>query len=177
VILLSAAVSARDDACERWSAGAAEQLATMCRRGCHHCCYDLVTAQPFEAELIALKAPQPILERFVELSGAIAALVDKYAGATVEACAAWLAKATPCPALNALGECQIYELRPAACRSMLALSDPAMCSPGAMSEVLQVDPSEPLLYVEGLQRQLDGAPQWLPLVTQVAEFSTRKRAR
>jgi Fe-S-cluster containining protein len=114
-----------------------------CKKGCHSCCYNLVKATMAEGTAIAahllekrtFEQHRPQLEK-------TAALTDSFAD-NDDATFRYLASKTPCAFLKD-GECSIYELRPAACRTYFVASDPRNCSPDLPgAEVGYVDARAP----------------------------------
>lgn len=110
----------------------------VCSAGCTGCCCQLVLCRPFEARLIAafLEAMPDKREAFATAY----AVWDRSTAALRFSYLAWAEKMytrgeddgshavgdfqTPCPFLDVQGRCEIYAVRPYACRSCMAL-DPA----------------------------------------------------
>lgn len=87
-----------------------------CRRGCAHCCHQLVSVMPIEVLAIAEQvAAWPtarrtaLLERLAAISRVPATEADR------------IGKSLPCPLLEG-STCQVYHYRPGACRALLSYS-------------------------------------------------------
>lgn len=99
-----------------------------CEKGCDGCCYNLVKATLAEgAALAAHLIEKGTFERFrpkLERSAKTADSVEDDEDVSFK----YLSTKTPCAFLED-GECSVYDLRPAACRTYFVVSDPALCSP------------------------------------------------
>jgi Fe-S-cluster containining protein len=94
--------------------------AIQCRRGCDHCCRVPVEIWPHEAALLVESAraagiaiDQARLERQSRYS------IDDWQRQPAEDRA--------CIFLGDEGQCQVYDVRPNACRKLLVVSEPALC--------------------------------------------------
>lgn len=94
-----------------------------CRRGCNHCCHQLVAAAPLEVLIIARRVaawPAERREDLVRRLEAIACIPATEEERT--------SRKLPCPLLEN-GECAVYDRRPGNCRALLSYSEDA-CSNG-----------------------------------------------
>lgn len=130
-----------------------ESSRISCKRGCHDCCYNMVNATLAEGALIAshllesgtFEKHRPQLEK-------TAALTDSFLDGD-DGSFRYLATKTPCAFLEG-GECSIYDLRPAACRTYYVATDPANCSPERPgAEVGYIDARLPMgMFIERLSQ-------------------------
>lgn len=79
-----------------------------CSKGCSHCCCIDVQISQLEADLIYIESKSPY-----EPQGEIS-----------------IGNTTPCPFLSNTRACNIYTIRPLACRMFHAFGDPSRCRPG-----------------------------------------------
>jgi len=132
-----------------------------CRKGCTHCCRQLVPVSPLEARRLAdvvRSLPEPrraaIRDRFAEAAARLraAGLVDprgpkgraSLVSSESSASAAWddvsrryYALRIDCPFLED-DLCSLYEERPLACREYNAVTDPALCE--ALDPAIEIVP-------------------------------------
>lgn len=139
---------------DRWADKVLKEEEVSCRRGCHHCCYNLTKATLAEGALVASQLlEQGTFENYRAALDKTAGLADSV-GEEDDASFRYLATKTPCAFLKD-GECSIYEFRPGACRSYYVTSDPAQCSPDKPgAEVLYVDARGPMsAFISGVIHQ------------------------
>jgi Fe-S-cluster containining protein len=116
-----------------WAQGireADEQQKISCKRGCHHCCYNLVKATLAEGAAIAVHlVERGEFEKYRPQLEKTAKLADSFVDAEGEdGSFRYLATKTPCAFLKD-GECSIYDLRPMSCRTYYVATSPDNCSP------------------------------------------------
>jgi Fe-S-cluster containining protein len=113
-----------------------EQHAVTCRAGCHHCCYQMMTMTLSEAivavEYVLMRNEEAFLKHAAHLLPEQAERVDDPKCSYIS----WFEAQTPCVFL-AGGLCSVYEVRPVACRTHVATSDPANCAHGAADNRVQ----------------------------------------
>lgn len=99
-----------------------------CKKGCNHCCYQMVKATMAEGAAVAAHLLEKgTFEQFrprLEETSRLADKVGEKEGGTME----YFKTKTPCAFLKD-GECAVYEVRPAICRSYYVATDPKNCSP------------------------------------------------
>lgn len=105
-----------------------------CRRGCHHCCYNLagvslLEAIPIAEYLLTSELWKPKLKELRTELEIQAAIVDSLGGMGNEAAVAWLDRKLPCVFLKKNGECGVYPIRPIVCRTYFVVTPPEGCSP------------------------------------------------
>lgn len=91
-----------------------------CRKGCAHCCSQIVASSDIEAKLLAhvMKEQGLTIDR---------ARLERQAGRND---ASWLeqsAEDRTCVFLGPDNTCRVYEHRPASCRKYFSISDPSLC--------------------------------------------------
>jgi Fe-S-cluster containining protein len=103
-----------------------EKHPISCREGCTHCCLLMVLVGVQESLLIADKVmSSPAWKHYLrELRKA--AKVMGLVGETQET---YFARRRPCVFLNKRGLCDVYDVRPSACRYHFVVSPPDHCSP------------------------------------------------
>lgn len=111
--------------------------ASVCRKGCNHCCHIAVAINQAEADLIG---------RATGLKPATPAN-RKLEGRTDFANAIPLGYSDPCPFLKH-GECSIYDARPLACRTHYSLD--------TTPDVCRLDASRPVLLYKTLDIDMMG---------------------
>lgn len=116
-----------------WAQGIAEadeaKKQISCKRGCHHCCFNLVKATLAEGAAVAahlvetdqFEKYRPQLEKTARLATSVVDSGD-------EGSFRYLASKTPCAFLKD-GECSVYDLRPMSCRTYYVATSPDNCSP------------------------------------------------
>ena len=131
-------------ALDRWTEHVLKEDLVSCRRGCNHCCHNLTMATLAEGAAVAVHLIEKgVLEKHRPQLDATAKLCDSV-GTGDSASFKYLATKTPCAFLEN-GECSIYELRPAVCRTYFVASDPEQCSPDRPgAEVGVVDARAPM---------------------------------
>lgn len=108
----------------------AEELGTTvaCKKGCAHCCHQLVTVTMPEALDLYLAAEKnPLALRRVS-AGADAQAQSIMRGTSA---AEWFKRGTRCVFLTEANDCSVYEHRPFACRTLMALETAEHCRPDA----------------------------------------------
>ncbi len=142
----------------RIEAGVGEPLA--CKKGCGHCCHQLVALSMVEALAIydVIKDDPWKLQRVARWSAEQADLIMSQ-GVTE---ATWFRRGTRCMFLGDDSTCGIYETRPVACRTLTALGSSDHCRVDSqVSEVrrVQVGPfSDWALVRIGLLSEEAGLP-------------------
>jgi Fe-S-cluster containining protein len=135
-----------------------KKAVVSCTRGCSSCCYMFVTITRLEAFYIAyhilttdqLSGLDTLLVRLREQAlQVVDARIDSFFH---------LRKKTPCVFLNTnKGECNIYSVRPVACRSLYVQSNPENCKPeNAGADVEIVDPGITPAIHEFEEQRLEG---------------------
>lgn len=114
---------------------AAEQIApaATCKKGCTHCCHNLVAVSvvemvPIAEQLLTSKDWRPKLPELKKKLEAQAKMIEDMGGMS-KAPHAYLDRKTACVFLTPKNECAVYRLRPMSCRLYYVKSDPADCSP------------------------------------------------
>jgi len=119
-----------------------------CRRGCNHCCYNLVGSTLAEGVLIAsLLLEDSVLSKDLpRLKAVLQEQLVFVMGLDARKSYAYLEAKRPCAFLDQeSGDCRVYEHRPTACRTYYVVSDPSQCSPDRPgAETLYVDASPAL---------------------------------
>lgn len=96
-----------------------------CRRGCSHCCYNLVTASAPELSYLADHIKSLPGEESAAIQNRVHEAAGKVAGMdTSERIAAHV----PCPLLGEDGACSVYEQRPMSCRAFVSFDVDACIS-------------------------------------------------
>lgn len=111
-------------AADRIIAEAIDQEDSICKRGCHYCCYQYIGASKTEAALIK----DFIKKRNIKLSYKKLKWQSKFR----QPIDYWNAYGdrTRCVFLNKDNDCDIYPVRPLTCRSYFsAMLDPTFCKP------------------------------------------------
>ncbi len=138
---------------DAWAEGVSDAGEVSCRKGCHHCCHNLVSASLAEGALVASHLfKEGFISRYKDRLNDTARKAESVDGPNAEH--DYLSSKTPCAFLDD-GECSIYGLRPSACRSYLVVTDPEMCSPErAGTTVGRVDASTAVrVFVDCLIRE------------------------
>lgn len=114
-----------------------EQYGSSCKPGCNSCCSLVIEVTLAEAFAIA----EHILNDLV-LSSALPRVMEKFYDQLAILSKEGMSKRNyflrrkPCAFLNTgTGLCSIYKVRPAGCRTYVAVSDPAKCSPDSKEPV------------------------------------------
>jgi Fe-S-cluster containining protein len=116
-----------------WAAKAA--AGASCRRGCHHCCHNLVIvtvteAIPIAEYLLASAEWRPRLPGLLAELRRQIRIVSELGGSQEDRTAVdWFARKIPCVFLQENGDCGVYPIRPTACRTYFVVSPPADCAP------------------------------------------------
>jgi len=136
-----------------------------CRRGCSHCCHNLVGSTLAEGILIAdhLRSTPEFIREIPLFQAKLREQTRFINGLShdMDSRAYFVAK-RPCVFLDQeKGECRIYEVRPAACRSYYVVSDPANCSPDRPgSEVAFIDFQVPTIrFIHSMLEETKAAIQ------------------
>lgn len=110
-----------------------------CKRGCAHCCYQLVGMSVIEAIPIAERV---IVTKDVDLKKRLqveADHVDTLGGIYNADREKFFREHRPCVFLRSDNDCAIYAERPMACRAYFVVSDPILCGPeGRGQEVFTI---------------------------------------
>jgi|GEM_PF-6950777 len=103
-------------------------VSVACKRGCAHCCHQLVTVTMPEAIdlYLAIEKNPLALRRVSAAADAQAQLIMR--GVTSRE---WFKRGTRCVFLTAANDCSVYERRPFACRTHMALETAEHCHPDA----------------------------------------------
>ena len=128
---------------------------SSCRRGCHHCCYNLAAvsleeAIPIAEYILTSDVWKPELPKIrTELARQVT-ILDGIGGvqagrAMNETARKWLDKAIPCVFLKKNGDCGVYKVRPVVCRTYYVVSPPADCSPEKETTVSVLNAEEVVL--------------------------------
>ncbi len=88
-----------------------------CRKGCAHCCYNLVTASAPELSFLADHIQSLPAEMSSKLQENIRLSAEKVQGLTA---AERISVSVPCPLLGDEGACLVYEHRPLSCRAFVS---------------------------------------------------------
>lgn len=105
-----------------------------CKRGCHSCCYLLVSASlvemlPIAEYLLTSDVWKPRLEETKKKLKEQAALIDGLGGIFKgeKTSLPYLEKKIPCVFLKKNGDCAVYKIRPSTCRTYYVVSPPEDC--------------------------------------------------
>lgn len=93
-----------------------------CRRGCSHCCHNVVVATEDEADLLAFA----MIEGQIEIDRDLLKRQSEFAGTDHE----WFLQPKSenrCVFLSEDNSCRVYEYRPASCRKYFVVTDPSQC--------------------------------------------------
>lgn len=109
------------------------QEVSTCTRGCNHCCRMLVRSSLAEGALLAAHLLQSTawLSEIRELRLKLAEESDFIRSLpSGQKSVKYFEARKPCLFLDLqTGDCRIYSIRPAACRTYFVVSDPSLCSP------------------------------------------------
>lgn len=98
-----------------------DKVDIKCRKGCAHCCRQIVAVSTLEAQVLLTKA----VELNITLDRSRLERQSKYVEGT------WASQPPEdhaCLFLSEEGECRVYEQRPLACRKYFVISDPEVCN-------------------------------------------------
>jgi Fe-S-cluster containining protein len=111
-----------------------------CTRGCSACCRQFVSCTLPEATAILARYADVVdelrprlreeVDAFLSVVASAGITEETVPGTTVRDVLAglWWQEHRACAFLSEAGDCRIYEARPAACRTYLVKSDPALCA-------------------------------------------------
>lgn len=144
-----------------------KKFQVTCKRGCAHCCYLLTGVTAAEAAPIAEK----LFEK-PDWKEIVARLADTARRSSFDGLTrlSFFKEKVPCAFLDLKkNECEIYELRPAACRSHFVVSDPAFCDPDhPIGTTSRIDVGAQITeHVFDLAKQVEDPPMAAPLAVMV----------
>ena len=105
-------------------------LRPTCSKGCTHCCYWPIVISVLEGAEIYLHLKQSrrwtntLQENLVKAADAVTGLDYSI----------WTCSGTPCAFLTKTGQCSIYEVRPASCRTAASVGDPLECQAAVLQK-------------------------------------------
>lgn len=120
------------DAVDKYMADAAKDLSFSCKKGCYHCCRQMVLATIPECIFAISKViEEPSWQTFNEdyLKPTIAAQINGFLEVSLDP-VAWFKTKTDCIFLKN-NICMIYENRPLICRTHVSLDPSKVCEEGA----------------------------------------------
>lgn len=114
-----------------------------CKKGCAHCCHQMVTLYVPEAVAIfeSIKDDPFMVRKVSQWADAQALLIIRDRITAAE----WFRRDTRCMFLRDDSTCGVYERRPFACRALMALFTADDCRPGAVRVVQRPDTRPALL--------------------------------
>lgn len=143
----------------------AKEFDVSCRRGCSHCCYQIVGTTVLEAVSLAgwvldTFAPPNLAALRAQLKTEADAI--DAAGGIMKYRKEYLSEHRACVFLDSAGECAVYELRPIACRAYMVVSPPADCAPGGSSDgnvaVVNLAPQSTLFSAIAMLQEQETVP-------------------
>lgn len=141
-------------------------ITPSCRRGCNHCCYNLAAVSILEAipiaeYLLTSDVWKPRLKEIRTELALQAAIIDELGGVGSLAAITWLDRKIPCVFLKKNGECGVYKIRPAVCRTYFVVSPPEDCSSdknGNQVGVVNVQQAMMSFWSQTLTREMGAVP-------------------
>ena len=128
-----------------------------CKEGCNHCCYMMTMCGVTEGRLMA--------EKVLSLHAWKYYVKKMRQGAKeMDHCnqSDYFQKRIPCVFLNKKGLCDVYDVRPAACRYYFVVSPPEDCSPTKVGQqVLAVNTSEPETAIWAFEAKHSRTGYWI----------------
>lgn len=133
---LERTVAGLDGVVEMAVTAAREKIGEPTCAGCRSpgCCYQRVSVTLAEALPIARR----LISRGFDSPGVRRRLAGEGEEMSSRTPEEWWALSRPCFFLGE-GRCSIYDVRPVACRARFSWSDPELCQPPAVSDVVTVD--------------------------------------
>lgn len=138
---------------------AKEARRTTCKKGCNHCCAQMIVTTGPEALAVAEEVVERFtgaeiaevikeLDRQVQIVREIETACGKdYIEGVFEVREEFWQRRVPCALLASGGTCRVYNVRPIPCRTYVVSNDPELCGRRTMQNVSQIvfgDPGETL---------------------------------